>query len=131
MRTLANILWHIPFLGFLDAFVVFLLGSLLTILVVTAPIGLGLIQYSKFLLTPFSSNMMSKSDTGVKQNAAWKVYGHIISIVWIPFGLILCVITIFQIVGLCITLIGIPMAIILVKSLGTYLNPVHKICVNR
>jgi uncharacterized membrane protein YccF (DUF307 family) len=110
MRTFTNILWHIPFFGFLDALVVFLLGSLLTILVVTAPIDLGLIQYSKFLLAPFSSQMMSN---------------------WIPFGLIFCIVTSFQILGLCISIIGIPMAIILAKSLGTYLNPVHKVCISK
>jgi uncharacterized membrane protein YccF (DUF307 family) len=128
MRTLANLLWHIPFLGFIDALIMFLFGTLLTILVVTAPIGLGLIQYSKFLLAPFSCQMVSKTDSGEKQNPLWKAYGTLISIIWFPIGLFLCVVTIFQILALCITIIGIPMAIVLAKSLGTYLNPVNKVC---
>lgn len=37
MGALGNILWHIPFLGFLNALFVFLLGLLLTALVITAP----------------------------------------------------------------------------------------------
>lgn len=37
--------------------------------------------------------------------------------------------TIIQIVELFITIIGIPVALVLAKSLGTYFNPVNKICV--
>jgi len=33
-------------------------------------------------------------------------------------------------VGLFITIVGIPVAIVLAKSLGTYYNPVNKVCVS-
>ena len=49
MKTLGNILWHVPFLGFLTALGTFLVGGLLVITVIGAPLGLGLIQLSKFL----------------------------------------------------------------------------------
>ncbi len=62
MRTLGNILWHVPFLGFLSALATFLLGGLLVITIIGAPIGLGLIQLSEFLLTPFSKSMIDKED---------------------------------------------------------------------
>lgn len=52
MRTLGNILWHFPFLGFLSALGTFLLGVILLITIIGAPLGLGLIQLSKFLLCP-------------------------------------------------------------------------------
>lgn len=45
MLTLANILWHFPFFGFLSAFCVFLTGCLFVISIIGTPIGLGLIQY--------------------------------------------------------------------------------------
>ena len=67
MRTLGNILWHVPFLGFLSALGTFLIGGLLVITVIGAPLGLGLIQLSKFLLTPFSSAMISKKDLKADQ----------------------------------------------------------------
>lgn len=66
MRTLANILWHVPFMGFLNALGTFLIGGLFVITLVGAPIGLGLIQLSRFLLTPFSSAMVSKRDLQAK-----------------------------------------------------------------
>lgn len=129
MKALGNILWHVPFLGFLLALVTFLIGGLLVITVIGAPIGLGLIQLSKFLLTPFSSVMISKKDLKADQNKLWQTFGIIVRILYFPFGLFLTIITIFQIAGLFISIIGIPVALVLAKSLGTYFNPVNKICV--
>ena len=129
MRTLGNILWHIPFLGFLSALGTFLIGGLFVITVIGAPIGLGLIQLSKFLLTPFSSAMISKKDLNVDQNKLWQSFNLIVRIIYFPFGLFLAIVTIFQIAGLFITIIGIPVALVLAKSLGTYFNPVNKTCV--
>jgi uncharacterized membrane protein YccF (DUF307 family) len=129
MKTLGNIIWYFPFLGFLDALFTFIVGGLFVITVVGAPIGLGLIQLSRFYLSPFSCAMTSKNDLGVKQNPYWKTFGIIVRIVYFPFGIILCVVTVIQIVGLFVTLVGIPVALVLAKSLGTYFNPVGKVCV--
>ncbi|MDL2317178.1 hypothetical protein LJC59_08955 [Desulfovibrio sp. OttesenSCG-928-A18] len=131
MSVLGNILWYFPFLGFLTALFTFLVGSLLTVLVVTAPIGLGLIQLSKFLLAPFSYSMCTSAELQREQNKAWKAYSTIIMLLYLPIGCILAVMTIFQIVLLAISIIGIPAAIALSKAVGTYLNPVGKICVSR
>ncbi len=129
MRTLGNILWHIPFMGFLTAAVTFLIGGLLVITVIGAPIGLGLIQLSKFLLTPFSSAMVSKKDLNAEQNKLWQSFGIIVRILYFPFGLLLAIATIFQIAGLFISIVGIPVALVLAKTVGTYFNPINKICV--
>lgn len=131
MKTLGNILWHIPFLGFVNAIIVYLFGLLLTVTVIAAPIGLGLMEFGKFLFAPFSHAMVSKSDLNVEQNKAWKAYSTVVMIIYFPFGLVMCIVAIFQVVGLFITLIGIPPAIVVAKSLGTYLNPVNKKCVNQ
>jgi len=129
MHTLGNILWHIPFLGFLNAIVVYLFGALLTITVAAAPLGMGLMEYGKFLFAPFGRAMVSKSKLDVKQNKYWKAYSTIIMIIWIPFGLLLSIIAIFQVAGLFITIIRIPIALVVAKSIGTYFNPVNKKCV--
>jgi len=119
----------VPFFGFLSALGTFLIGGLLVITVIGAPLGLGLIQLSKFLLTPFSSAMISKKDLKADQNKLWQTFGIIVRILYFPFGLFLAVVTVFQIAGLFITIIGIPVALVLAKSLGTYFNPVNKTCV--
>ena len=128
MRTLGNIIWHFPFLGFLTAFWTFLIGGILVITVIGSPIGMGLIQLSKFMLTPFSSEMVNKSDI-TDQNKLWKAFGLIIRIIYFPFGLVLAIWTICQIIGLFISILGIPVALVLAKALGTYFNPVNKVCV--
>lgn len=131
MRKLANIIWHVPFLGFINALFTFLLGSVLVLTVIGAPIGLGLIQLSKFLLTPFSSEMVSKKDLNKEQNKLWNSYGIIVTIIYFPFGLGLAIITIFQIALLFVSIVGIPVALILSKSLSTFFNPVNKKSVPR
>lgn len=131
MRTLGNILWHLLFLGFVSSFFTFLVGGLLVITVVGAPIGFGLIQLSKFLLAPFTHEMLSKDDLNISQNKLWKTYGIIVKILYFPVGLILASVVLVQIVELFVSIIGIPAAIVLAKSLGTYFNPVNKVCVSR
>lgn len=129
MRTLGNILWHIPFMGFISAIIVYLFGVLLVVSVVAAPVGLGLMEYGKFLFAPFGKAMVSQAELKTEQNPVWKTYSTIVSIVYFPFGLLLAFMGIFQVVGLTFTLVGIPVAVVIAKSLGTYLNPVNKKCV--
>ncbi|MDR2127177.1 MAG: YccF domain-containing protein [Prevotellaceae bacterium] len=131
MRTLGNIIWHIPLCGFLLAAIIFLFGTLLVLTVIASPIGLGLIQLSKFLLSPYSHSMISKNTMHVEQNQAWEIYGYIIRIIYFPFGLLLAAVMIMEIVFLTVIIIGIPIAIVLAKALGTCFNPVNKVCVHR
>ena len=131
MKTLGNIIWHVPFCGFLTALFTFLIGGLLFITVIGAPIGLGLMQLSKFFLAPFSREMIDKKDLIPDQNKLWKIFSIIIRIIYFPLGLILAIFTIIQIAGLFVSLIGIPVALVLAKSLSTYFNPVNKKCVPR
>ncbi len=130
MRTLGNILWHIPFLGFIDAIIAYLIGIILTATVIAAPIGLGLMEYGKFLFAPFKYEMISKEALNVEQNKLWQAYSTFVTILYLPIGICLCIITVFQIAALFLTIVGIPVAIVLAKSLGTYLNPVNKKCVH-
>lgn len=130
LKTLGNILWHIPFLGFVSAIAVYVLGLLLTVTVIAAPIGLGLMEFGKFLFWPFGRAMISKKEMNIEQNPVWKTYSTLVMILYFPFGLILAFLAVFQVVGLFISILGIPAALVIAKSLGTYLNPVNKKCVN-
>jgi uncharacterized membrane protein YccF (DUF307 family) len=130
MRVLGNILWHIPFLGFVNAIVVYVLGLILTATAIAAPIGLGLMEFGKFLFRPFDHAMISKKDLNVEQNPAWKTYSTIVMVLYFPIGLALAILAVFQVAGLFMSLIGIPAALVMAKSLGTYLNPVNKKCMH-
>jgi len=129
MKTLANILWHIPFLGFVLAIIVWLVGLLLTITIVAAPIGRGMMEHGKFLFAPFSKSMVRTKDMKAQENPAWKAWSTVVTIVYIPIGILLAIFNIIQIVGLFASIIGIPFALPLARSLGTFLNPVGKKCV--
>lgn len=129
MRTLGNIIWHFPFLGFIDALVTFLIGGFLVITVAGMPLGLGLIQLSKFLLAPFSHEMVDKKTLDSKQNELWRAFGIFVWIFYFPIGLVISAITVVKIAGLFISIVGIPVAMVMAKSLGTIFYPVDKVCV--
>ena len=135
MRSLGNILWHFPFLGFMNAIATYLLGLLLLVIVIAAPIGRGLMEFGKFPFAPYSRAMVKESALRPGKGSTtgsriWKTYSTIISFVYVLLlGIPLSLIAIFQIAGLFITIVGIPVAIVMAKSLGTYFNPVGKKCV--
>lgn len=131
MRTLGNIIWWFPFLGFVPALMNLAIGGLLTLTGVMAPFGLGLIQLGKFLFAPFSQAMVQEKSLmpNLEHGEAWTTLSTILFILYLPFGLMLCLCVILEIVGLCLTIIFIPMAIILAKTLSTFFNPIGKVCV--
>lgn len=51
-------------------------------------------------------------------------------ILYFPFGLLFTIVAVFQVAGLFISIVGIPAALVVAKSLGTYLNPINKKCVS-
>jgi len=130
MRILGNIIWHVPCFGFFTAICTAVSGVAFTITVVGAPIGLGLLEFSKFLLWPFGNAMVNKDDLNIEQNEAWKTYSTVVKIVYFPFGLLLSFLVIIQMIFMFVSIVGIPAALVLAKSLSTYLNPVNKKCVS-
>ena len=73
--------------------------------------------------------MINKKDIDSDQNKLWKTFGLVVRILYFPYGLLVTIVTIFQIALLFITIIGAPVALVLAKSLGTFFNPVNKVCV--
>lgn len=130
MRLLGNIIWHIPFMGFVSASLTYLFGLLLTLTVVAAPVGLGLMELGKLLFWPFGKAMIKQSDLNIEQNPTWEMYSKVVMIVYLPFGLIFAIIGVVQMIFAFISILGIPVAIVVAKSLSTFLNPVGKKCVS-
>jgi len=88
------------------------------------------LQYAKFLLAPFSRAMVSKSDIEVKEDRYWKTYSIIVWILCIRAGLLLCLVAVTLVFGLFASLAGIPVALVIAKSVGAYLDPVNETCVH-
>lgn len=131
MKTLGNILWHFPFFGFVSAIFVYVLGLILTATVIAAPIGLGLMEFGRFLFLPFGHAMVNKSTLNIEQNRAWKTYSTIVMILYFPIGVVMSVVLAIQVAALFISIVGIPAAIVLARSLATCFNPVNKKCVSQ
>ena len=135
MRTLGNIIWHIPFLGFLFSLTYALGGLFFCITIIGIPIGLGWLQFSLFLLFPFSKAMVSREDlnllTGESQSGGMQAFSTIVRILYFPFGLFAAIGALCTIIGEFISIIGIPCGIVWAKSLSAIFNPVNKVCVPR
>lgn len=133
MAALGNVLWHIPFLGFLSAFGLFIIGGILIVTVIAAPIGTGLWELGKFYLMPFGNRIVNAKDLGTpaSTNTAWRVWGWILLVLWLPLGALFAISIAIQCLLLCITIIGIPAAIASANSIPALFNPVGKKCVKR
>lgn len=133
MKTFLNIIWNFPFCGFIIALLTAITGAFWCLTIVGLPIGLGLLQFSKFLLWPHGNAMVSKSDlekvTEKERPTWWKVLAWIAWGIYFPIGLIHVIIMIGITLSEFISIIGIPCALVYVKSLGTYFNPVNRVCV--
>lgn len=128
MRLLGNFLWHIPFLGFLSALYMFTLGAIFTLTIVGAPIGAGLFELGRFYLAPFGNRMVDASllNTPLSQNPIWIAWGWVMTLLWLPFGLIACFFLTLQALAACLTIVGLPVGLAIFRSLNTILNPVGK-----
>ena len=133
MRQVANILWHFPFFGFITASLAYLIGLLLVALVVTAPIGLGIMEIAKMLFAPYTRDLVDekvlKDYQEKPRNQLWEKYKTIVQILWYIPGFFLFLGTLFQGIALCFTIIGIPVGLVAIKTSTKYLSPVGKKCV--
>lgn len=130
MRSIGNLLWHIPFLGFLTSLGAFLLGGIFMLTVIGAPLGLGLFEMGKYLLAPYSKALVSKNDLKIEEkNTFYKIWSFLSFIIYLPFGLILLIMYALQGLFMCLSIIGIPMGIVILKTATYWLNPINKICV--
>lgn len=133
MRTFGNIIWHLPFLGFLQSLIYAIGGVIWCITIIGIPLGMGLFQLSLFTLSPFSKRLVSQHDleivTGEKQETFIKGWFLIIRILYFPLGLFMAIVTVFLIVIQFVSILGIPCGIVQAKALSTIFNPVNKKCV--
>ena len=132
MRTFGNVLWLFLFFGWVNVLAALIGGALCCATVVGAPIGLGLLQYAKFLCLPFSLEMHNRSDVTTKERSnTMKWLGKLCFVLYVPFGIILWLIGIVQCIALFVTIVGIPAGAVMAKSLSTLYNPIDKVCVDR
>ena len=135
MGTIGNILWHFPFFGFVTAGLTWILGLLFTITGVLAPLGNGLREMANFYMAPFSKKLVNEKMlpdyNPEEKNKAWAAYKGISKILWVVvFGWWLFIASVFQGIALCISIIGIPVGLVVLKNATSLFNPIGKKCVS-
>lgn len=131
MRLLGNILWHFPCLGFIMSLFSFLTGILLAVTVVGAPIGLGLIQYTKFVLAPYSYSVIDKRELHPNKsgNTLYATLCLIVRTLYSSLGMLFSLWGITQVVVIYCTIVLLPMATPYAEPLSTFFDPVDRVCV--
>ncbi|QAY60048.1 YccF domain-containing protein [Microbacterium protaetiae] len=118
MRTILNIIWVIfagfwLFLGYVAA------GVLLCVPIVTIPWAIASFRIANYSLWPFGRQLVDKQATGV--------FAFLGNVVWVILaGWWLAIAHIVSGLALCITIIGIPMAIADFKLVPVSLMPLGK-----
>lgn len=136
MKTFLTIVWHFPFLGFLQAIGHFLLGISLICTLIYIPVGLGHLQIGIFLFSPFDSELVSRSDFKyIDPNynpsggmAAFNMLNRIlyfIPSIFITLGYLLATLLYF------ICIITIPCGLVYSKIITSIFNPINKVCVSK
>ena len=125
MRVLGNIIWFI-FGGWWTALLYILWGVIFCITIVGIPIGKACFQYAKLMAFPFGKVIVKETFIKGKENVSIirRFFGTLVNIIWLPIGIIMLLGTIGTMILLCVTIIGIPVAIVLAKSCKFLLWPV-------
>lgn len=118
MRVILNIIWLVlcgfwMFLGYILA------GIVACILIITIPFGIASFRIAGFALWPFGRTMVNKPGAGAPSfigNVIWFLFAGL----WLAIGHLLTGL------ALCITIIGIPLAIANFKLIPISLAPLGK-----
>lgn len=127
MRTIYNVLWYFPFLGFLIAIYAATFGLVFLFLF---PVGKGLLQLAKFYMAPFSFDMKRTTDIYPSdQVKTYGVLGVLMLLFWFPFALILGFSLAIPFLAYGASVVFLPASIVIARSLVFVFNPINAVCV--
>ncbi|HEY9470609.1 MAG TPA: YccF domain-containing protein [Propionibacteriaceae bacterium] len=118
MRTLLNIIWFV-FSGFWLWLAYMLAGIICCVLIITIPWGIASFRMATYAAWPFGRELVDKPNAGIFSflgNVIWVIVaGWWLALTHIATGILLC-----------LTIIGIPMAIANFKLIEVSLMPLGK-----
>jgi uncharacterized membrane protein YccF (DUF307 family) len=123
VRTLLNVIWFV-FSGFWLWLAYMLAGVLCCLLIVTIPWGIASFRMANYAAWPFGREVIDKPTAGI-----FSLLGNVIWLVVAGWWLALT--HIVTGIALCLTIIGIPMAIANFKLISISLLPLGKQIVSR
>ena len=118
MKTILNVIWLV-LCGLWMAIGYVVAGIICCILIITIPFGIASFRMASYALWPFGRTVIRKPTAGVASTIG-NVIWIIVAGLWLAIGHILSGL------ALCITIIGIPMAIADFKMIPISLMPLGK-----
>ena len=118
MRFLLNVIWLV-LCGFWMFLAYLITGVIACILIITIPFGIASFRIAGFALWPFGRTMVNRPDAGSPSfigNVIW----FIVAGLWLAIGHLVTGL------ALCITIIGIPLAVANFKLIPVSLAPLGK-----
>jgi uncharacterized membrane protein YccF (DUF307 family) len=130
MRTILNILWNVPGLGFVAAFFWVLAGCVMALTVIGLPWAKACFTLANYSLAPFGRELVSRRDATGWDSLGTGGLGLLANVVWFVLaGWWLIVLHVAAACASAITIIGIPFAWAHLKLAAAAMAPVGKIVV--
>ncbi len=130
MRTILNILWNVPGLGFVAAFCWALAGCVMALTIIGLPWAKACFTLANYSLAPFGRELVSRRDATGWHSLGTGGLGLLANVVWFLLaGWWLIVLHVAAACASAITIIGIPFAWAHLKLAAAAMAPVGKIVV--
>ncbi len=130
MRTLLNVLWNVPGLGFVAALLWALAGVLMAITIIGLPWAKACFTLANYSLAPFGRELASRYDVTGHASLGTGDLGPVANVIWFLLaGWWLIVLHVVAACALAITIIGLPFAWAHLKIAAAALAPVGKVVV--
>jgi uncharacterized membrane protein YccF (DUF307 family) len=127
MRTLLNILWNVPGLGFVAAFFWLVSGVIMAITIIGLPWAMACFRLANYTLAPFGRELISRYEVTGRETLSTGPFGLLANIIWFVLaGWWLAVMHLAAAIACAITIIGIPFAWAHLKLAAAALAPVGK-----
>ena len=130
MRTLLNILWNVPGLGFVSAFLWLLAGCIMALTIIGLPWAKACFTLANYTLAPFGRELVSRRDATGRDSIGTGGLGLLANVLWFLLaGLWLMIAHVIAACACAITIIGIPFAWAHLKLAAAAIAPVGKVVV--
>jgi uncharacterized membrane protein YccF (DUF307 family) len=130
MRTILNVLWNVPGLGFVAAFFWALAGIVMAITIIGLPWAKACFTLANYTLAPFGRELVSRYDATGRYSLGTGGLGFLANIIWFVLaGWWLVLMHVLAACASAITIIGIPFAWAHLKLAAAAIAPVGKIVV--
>ena len=130
MRTLLNILWNVPGLGFVATLLWVLAGLVMAITIIGLPWSRACFTLANYTLAPFGRELASRYDVTGRESLGTGGLGLLANVIWFLLaGWWLIVLHVVAALACAVTIIGIPFAWAHLKIAAAAIAPVGKIVV--